>query len=123
MASLASWGLGWRDRLARGSSGVGPQPAEHQEYIHQSNEPELVEKEGWYHGNAPQRMVEEGHFNGVFALSELSAGYAYTTGVPCGNRTTMIRSQTTVELDWCQLFFSGHKLQGRAAHERAMLAS
>src|SRR5262249_3294905 len=64
MASLASWGLGWRDRLARGRSGVGPQPAEHQKYIHQSNKPELVEKESWYHGNAPQRMVEGGHCNG-----------------------------------------------------------
>ena len=53
MGSLASWGLGERDRLARGSSGVGPQPAEQQEDIYQSNEPELVEKEGWYHGNAP----------------------------------------------------------------------
>jgi hypothetical protein len=53
MGSLASWGLGWRNRLARGSGVVEPQPAEYQEDIHQSNEPELVEKEGWYHGNAP----------------------------------------------------------------------
>ena len=53
MGSLVSWGLGGRDRLARGSGVVGPQPAEHQEDVHQSNEPELVEKEGWYHGNAP----------------------------------------------------------------------
>ena len=53
LGSLASWGLGGRDRLARGSSGGGPQPAEQQEDIYQSNEPELVEKEGWYHGNAP----------------------------------------------------------------------
>src|SRR5262245_18151805 len=49
IGSLVSWGLGWRDRLARGSSGGGP---EHQEYIHQSHEPELLEKASWYHGHA-----------------------------------------------------------------------
>jgi hypothetical protein len=30
--------------------------------------------------------------------------------VPCGNRTMVMRSQTTAALDDCQLFFSGHKL-------------
>jgi len=62
IGSLASWGLGWRDRLARGSSGVGPQPAEDQEYIQQSHEPELVEKEDWYHGNAPPEDGGRGTF-------------------------------------------------------------
>jgi hypothetical protein len=40
-------------RLATGSRVVRPQPIEHEEYPHQSNEPEFVEKEGWYHGDAP----------------------------------------------------------------------
>ena len=53
LGALASGWLGWHGRLVRGSSGVGPQPAEHQEDVHQRHETELVDKEGWYHGNAP----------------------------------------------------------------------
>jgi hypothetical protein len=49
---LASGGLRWRDRLAP-DGGVQSQPAEHEEEPYQSDEPECVEKEGWYHGNAP----------------------------------------------------------------------
>src|SRR6516162_10927758 len=51
-AGASGW-LGWRNRLATGSGVVGPQPIEHEEEPHQCNEPELAEKEGWYHGNAP----------------------------------------------------------------------
>ena len=53
LGALASGGLGWHERLVRGSGIVGPQPAEHQEDAHQRHETELVEKERWYHGNAP----------------------------------------------------------------------
>ena len=44
---------GWCDRLAMGGGAVGHKQVEHEEYPHQSNEPEFVEKEGWYHGDAP----------------------------------------------------------------------
>ena len=44
--------LRWRDRLAPDGS-MRSQPAEHEEEPHQSDEPEFIEKEGWYHGNAP----------------------------------------------------------------------
>ena len=53
LGALASGGRGWHERLVRGSGVVGPQPAEHQEDAHQCHETELVEKERWYHGNAP----------------------------------------------------------------------
>ena len=53
LGALASGGLGWHDRLMRESGLVRPQPAEHQEDAHQRHETELVDKEGWYHGNAP----------------------------------------------------------------------
>ena len=39
--------------LVSDGGGVRAQPAEHEEEPHQSDEPEFVEKEGWYHGNAP----------------------------------------------------------------------
>jgi hypothetical protein len=60
--SLAAWGLGWRDRLVRSSGVVGPQPAEHQEDVHQNTEPELVEKEDWDHGKAPAEAGGRGTF-------------------------------------------------------------
>jgi hypothetical protein len=44
--ALASGWLGWHARLVRGSGIVGPQPAEHQEDVHQRHETEVVEKEG-----------------------------------------------------------------------------
>lgn len=31
-------------------------------------------------------------------------------GVPCGNRTIVLRSQTTAALAWCQLFFYGQQI-------------
>src|SRR5262245_27560026 len=37
MGALASWELGWRDRLARGGGVIRPQPAEHQEDVHQNH--------------------------------------------------------------------------------------
>ena len=46
--------IGWRGAAAA----FGPQPAEHEEEPHQRDEPEFVEKEGWYHGNAPAEMVK-----------------------------------------------------------------
>ena len=64
-AGASGW-LGWRDRLATGSGVVGPQPIEHEEEPHQCNEPELVEKEGWYHGNAPADDGEMRAFYPVF---------------------------------------------------------
>ena len=51
-ACTSGW-LGWHARLVRGSSIVGPQPAEHQEDAPQRHETKLVEQEGRYHGNAP----------------------------------------------------------------------
>lgn len=51
--ALTSVGLRWRDRLALDSSGGRSQPAKHEEEPHQSDEPEFVAKEGWYHANAP----------------------------------------------------------------------
>src|SRR6266567_1792867 len=43
-------------------------------------------------------------------------------GVPCGNRTIVMRSQTTAALERCQLFFLDNKLQGSLAHARALHA-
>jgi len=51
-AFVSGW-CGGHDWLVRGSGGVGPEPAEHQEDAHQRHETELVDKERWYHGNAP----------------------------------------------------------------------
>jgi len=56
--ALASAGLRWRDRLTPDSGGVRTQPAEQEEEPHQSDEAEFVEKEGWYHGNAPAESGE-----------------------------------------------------------------
>src|SRR5262249_60448162 len=50
---LAACWLRWGDPLASGVGVMRPQAIEHKEYPHQSNEPEFVEKEGWYHGDAP----------------------------------------------------------------------
>ena len=55
--ALASGWWRWRDRLAPDGS-VWSQPAEHEEEPHQSDKPEFVEKEGWYHGNAPTESGE-----------------------------------------------------------------
>ena len=57
IGALALGCLGWPDRLAIGNGVVGPQPGEHEEHPHQSTEPEVVEKEGWYHDNAPQTVM------------------------------------------------------------------
>jgi hypothetical protein len=53
LEALASGRLDWHERLVRSSGIVGPQPAEPQEDAHQRHETELVDKESWYHGNAP----------------------------------------------------------------------
>jgi hypothetical protein len=42
-------------------------------------------------------------------------------GVPGGKRRMVMRSQTTAVLANCQLFFSGHKLEDRTAHEKLLL--
>ena len=47
---------GWlrgHDRLATGGGIIGPQRAEYEENAPESHEPEVVEKESRYHGNAP----------------------------------------------------------------------
>jgi hypothetical protein len=49
--------LRWRDWLAP-DGGVRAQPAEQEEEPHQSDEPEFIEQEGWYHGNAPTESGE-----------------------------------------------------------------
>ena len=58
-----------------------PQAIEHEEYPHQSNEPEFVEKEGWYHGDAPADGGLRGALSRVFVWLELSARLTYTTMV------------------------------------------
>jgi hypothetical protein len=77
--ALASGWLRWHDRLATGSGVVGPQPVEHEEEPHQCHEPELVEKEGWYHGNAPADDGEMRALYWILGLMELSAVERYTT--------------------------------------------
>ena len=57
LGALASGGLGWHERLVRGSGIVGPQPAEHQEDAHQRHETELVKKRGGTMAMPPQMMV------------------------------------------------------------------
>ena len=79
LGALASGWLGWHERLVRGSGGVGPQPAEHQEDAHQHHETEWVDKEGWYHGNAPAEDGVRGTLSWICALIELSAAVLYTT--------------------------------------------
>jgi len=79
LGALASSWLGWNDRLARGRGIVGAQTAEHQEDTHQSNEPEVVEKKGGYHGNAPADGGGKETLYRIFGLSELSAIVLYTT--------------------------------------------
>ena len=41
-------------------------------------------------------------------------------GVPYGNRTIVMRSQTKAELDGCQLYFSGYQVQRSLAHIRTI---
>ena len=55
-ACVSGWPQ-WRARLAL-DGGVRSQPAEHKEEPYQSDEPEFVEKEGWYHDNAPTDSSE-----------------------------------------------------------------
>jgi len=76
---LASGWLRWRDRRATGSGVVGPPPVEHEKAPHQYNEPELVEKEGWYHGKAPADNDAMRAFYWILELIELSAVERYTT--------------------------------------------
>ena len=65
VGTRASRRLGGHERLATGSGGGGPQPAEHEEDAHQSHEPELVDKEGWYHGNVP---AEDGAMGALYRI-------------------------------------------------------
>ena len=81
LGTLASWWLGWHDWLTRGSDAVGPQTAEHEKDAHQRHEPEVVEKEGWYHGNAPADDGVRGALYRGLGLSELSAAVLYTTNL------------------------------------------
>jgi hypothetical protein len=77
-ADASGW-RGGRARLATGSGVVGPQPGEHQEAPHQCNKPEVVEKEGWYHGNAPADDGEMRALYWILGLIELSAAPRYAT--------------------------------------------
>ena len=68
LGALASWWLGWHDRLARERGIVGAQTAEHQEDAHPGNEPELVEKAGWYPWQCPRRWWWKGDIVAGFRI-------------------------------------------------------
>ena len=52
VGALAGW-HGLRLGQATGGGGVRPQPAEHEEQPHQSNQHEFIEKQGRDHDHAP----------------------------------------------------------------------
>ena len=70
---------GWTQSAGEGKRRHWARAAEYQEDAHQRPETELVDKEGWYHGNAPADDGVRGTLSWILGLSELSAAVVYTT--------------------------------------------